>query len=77
MAFSYVRNSRSLLKGYSFFIMLLICSLKFKYESIVIPSSVTDEIDFVVISPIYDVCESLFPKIINWNLPGFAFIAFN
>ena len=50
---------------------------KFKYELIVIPSSVTDEIDFVVISPIYDVCESLFPKIINWNLSGFAFIAFN
>ena len=53
MGFSYVRNFRSLRRVYSiqyaFFIILLICSLKFNFESIVIPGTVTDEIDFMVI----------------------------
>ena len=45
------------------FFILLICYLKFNFKSIVIPSGVTDEIDFVVISPICNVCESSFPRI--------------
>ena len=54
--------------------MLFKCSLKFNYESIVIPSSVTDEANFMVIKRIFNVCEPVFPRIINWNLSGFAFI---
>ena len=46
------------------------------FKPIVIPSSVRDKTDFVVISPIYNVCESVFLRIINWNLSGFAFIEF-
>ena len=40
----------------------------------VISSSVTDEIDLVVISQICNACEPLFSRIMNWNLSGFAFI---
>ena len=57
-----------------FFIKLLICSLKFNFESIVIPSSVTDKTDFVVISPICSVCKPVFPRIMNWKFSEFAFI---
>ena len=39
--------------------------LKFNFESIVISSSVADETDFVVISPICNVCEHVLPTIIN------------
>ena len=35
------------------------------FESIVIPSSVTDKTDFVFISPIWNVYESVFHRIIN------------
>ena len=38
---------------------------KVHFESIAIPSSVTDETDFMVILPIYNLCESAFPRIIN------------
>ena len=58
------------------FIILFIWPLKFNFESIVIPSSVTDETDFMVISPIGNVSEPVFPRIINWNLSGFAFHEF-
>ena len=37
------------------FFLLLMCSLKFNFESIVLPISVTDETDFVVMSPICNV----------------------
>ena len=37
-------------------------------------SSLTDETDSATISPICNVCESVFPRIINWNLSGFGFI---
>ena len=47
---------------------------KVHFESITIPSSVTDETDFMVILPIYNLYESAFPRIINRNLSGFAFI---
>ena len=47
----------------TFFIILLICSLKFNFESIVIPSNVRDETNFVVISLICNVCESVFPRL--------------
>ena len=72
-AFSCVRNFLSLLRAYSL-IILLICSLKFNLESIVIPSSLTDETDFVNILPICNVSESVFPRIINQNISGVAFI---
>ena len=69
LAFSYVRNFRSLLRAYSLkyvcFIILFTCSLKFNFESIVLPIRVTDETDFVAISPICNVCEPVFPRIIN------------
>ena len=58
----------------TFFIILLISSLKSNFESIVIPSSVTDETDFVVISPVSNVCKPAFPRIINWKFSGCAFI---
>ena len=51
--------------------MLLICSLKFNFESTVALSSVTDEADFMVISPICNVYEPVFPRTIN--LSGFGF----
>ena len=54
----------------------MICSLKLNFEPIVIPWKVTDETDFVVVSPTCNMCEPLFPMIINWNLSGFAFIEF-
>ena len=57
--------------------MLFKCSLKFNYESIVIPSSVTDEANFMVIKRIFNVCEPVFPRIINWNLSGFGFNELN
>ena len=63
-AFSCVRNFLSLLRAYSLRI-LLICSLKFNLESIVIPSSLTDETDFVNKLPICNVSESVFPRTIN------------
>ena len=47
------------------FIILLICFLKFNFQSIVISRSIRDETDSVVISLICNVCESVFPKIIN------------
>ena len=47
---------------------------KLDFELIVIPSSVSDEADFTVIAPIYNACEPVYPKIMNWNLSGFAFI---
>ena len=50
---------------------------KAQFGSIVIPSIVRDETDFEVISPICTVCESVFPRIINWNLSAFAFIELN
>ena len=50
------------------FLQYYLCSLKVNFESIIIPSSVTDEADFMVISPICNVCEPVFPRIINWNL---------
>ena len=54
--------------------MLLRCSLKFSYESIAIPSSVTDEANFMVTLPICNECEPVFPRIINLSLSGFVFI---
>ena len=39
--------------------------LNFNFELIVIPSSVTDEADFMVISPICNECEPVFFRIIN------------
>ena len=39
--------------------------LKLNFESMVIPSSVKDETDFVFISLTCNVCEPLFPRIIN------------
>ena len=51
-----------------FFIILLICSLKFNFESIVIPSSITDETDFAFISPICNVYERILPRITNQDL---------
>ena len=45
-----------------FFKILVICSLKFKFESIVKQSSVTDEADFMVISPICNVYEPVLPR---------------
>ena len=39
--------------------------LKLNFESIVIPSSVKDETDFVFISLTCNVCEPVFPRIIN------------
>ena len=47
---------------------------KAQFGSIVMPSIVRDETDFKVISPICNVCESVFPRIINWNLSGFGFL---
>ena len=35
------------------FFLLFMCYLKFNFESIVLPISVTDETDFMVISPIW------------------------
>ena len=37
-------------------------------------SSVSDETDFAVISPIWNVCEPVFARITNWKFSGFAFI---
>ena len=54
--------------------MLLRCSLKFSFESIAIPSSVTDEANFMVILSICNECEPVFPRIINLSLSGFVFI---
>ena len=54
--------------------ILLICSLKFNLESIVILRILTDEMDFVNVLVISNVCESGFPRIINLDLSGFAFI---
>ena len=58
-----------LLRAYSsyyvFCIMLSICSLKLRFKSIVIPSDVTDEVDFIVISLVCYVCKAVFPWIIN------------
>ena len=56
-----------------FFIILLTSSLKFNFESIVIQSSVLDETDFVVISPICNVCNPVFPKIVNRKFSASAF----
>ena len=50
-----------------FFIKLSICSSS-------IPSSATDETDFVVISLICNICEPVFLQIINQTFSGFAFI---
>ena len=47
-----------------FFTILFICSLKFNFESIAIPSSVTDDADFIVMLPIFNVFEHMFPRII-------------
>ena len=52
----------------------MVSSLQFNFESIVIPSSVADETDFVVISPICNACKPVFPRIINQNYSGCAFI---
>ena len=38
---------------------------KFDFELIVIPSRVSDEADFTVITPIYNACEPVYPKIMN------------
>ena len=69
LAFSNDRNFRSLPRVYSlryaFFAMLLICSLKFNFELIVILSSATDEADFMVILLICNLCEPVFPRVIN------------
>ena len=47
-----------------------------KVQSIVIPRSVTDETNFVVISLIWiwNACEPVFPMILNWKCSWFAFI---
>ena len=39
--------------------------VKFNFESIVTPRSVTDKTDFVVISPIFSVYKPTFPRIMN------------
>ena len=45
----------------------------FNFESIVIPSSVTDETDFAVMSSIYNAWEPVCSTIIKLKLSGFAF----
>ena len=45
----------------------------FYFESIVIPSSVTDETDFAVMSSIYNAWEPVCSTIIKLKLSGFAF----
>ena len=52
----------------------MISSLKFYFESIVIPSTVTDETDFVVILPICNACKPVFPTVTNWKFSGCALI---
>ena len=52
---------------------MFICFLKFNFESILILSCVTDETDFMFISPICNFYEPVFPRVINWDLSGFAF----
>ena len=51
-----------------FFAILFICFLRFNFEAIVIPSSVTDETDLIVIPPICNTCKLVIARIINWNL---------
>ena len=46
----------------------------FNFESIVIPSSVTDETDFAVMSSIYNACKPVCSTIIKLKLSEFAFI---
>ena len=46
----------------------------FNFESIVIPSSVKDEANFMVISTIFTAGEPAFRRIINRNLSRFVFI---
>ena len=63
---SWVENVLKINKaGGTSFRDLRVCSLKFNFELIVIPSSVTDETDFMVISPICNVREPVIPRIIN------------
>ena len=45
----------------------------FNFESIVIPSSVTGETDFAVMSSIYNAWEPVCSTIIKLKLSGFAF----
>ena len=53
--------------------ILLIFSLKLSSESIVIPCSVTDETDFVIILLISSLCEPVFQRRINLIFSGIAF----
>ena len=48
--------------------------VKFNFESIVTPRSVTDKTDFVVVSPIFSVYKPTFPRIMNGKFSEFAFI---
>ena len=59
---SYTKN---VLRGGVFTPLPFRIGLKLNFESMVIPSSVKDETDFVFISLACNVCEPLFPRIIN------------